>query len=425
MEKIILNWILPNWQRKLMALLCGIVIWVFVSQSMTITRTINGVPIEIINLAENRTIVGLEVNHQLNKRLTLTFTGNSHALATLEAGDFKIQLDAADAPEEWHVQITAKNLVSLNPAISLDKGIFQITHPDLTLSVRPLITGRIPVRVGELKGHPPQRYQLLGAWPQHFYHTVSGPSDEVLHLKEEGIDLIFNINEISLADLNHITVDIDQFFEDEISFPVPNNWKQITIPCLDSHPIPINDPTIKNLHIEFLRKTFIPLSEKLPIRLFFPPKYRSEVNPSVLSLKKSDLIQEENGIPYLNSDLLVYEVSRLFLEIVKEYMEIVITVKPKGDKSNLRWSIDFIDPQLLEDRYVAFLRKRYHQDETGFGIPSMDKDQIWRERFRAYMQKITFYKAPRRKLVLDNRIEGNEIIIKQSTTSEGIDVPEE
>ena len=76
MDSIITRIFFHNWQRKLVAALAAIVIWMFVNNSINDTVTISNVPVRIINLPPDKTIPGLLPNGVLGRRLTLTLTGS-------------------------------------------------------------------------------------------------------------------------------------------------------------------------------------------------------------------------------------------------------------------------------------------------------------------------------------------------------------
>src|ERR1700761_2105489 len=148
MESMISRFFLHNWQRKLVGLLTAIIIWLFVNHSINGTKTIANVPIRIINLPSDKTISGLLPNGMLTRRIALTVTGTMNVVEELEAGDLEVLIDASLADsDEWVVQITKKNLVSLNPSIDLRHHITQLEHTDLVIKLSRLITAKIPITI--------------------------------------------------------------------------------------------------------------------------------------------------------------------------------------------------------------------------------------------------------------------------------------
>ena len=89
MESVIRRMFLHNWQRKLVAVLTAIVIWLFVNHSINETKTIFNVPIRIINLPPDKTIPGLLPNGMLSRRITLTLTGAKDVIEEMEPGDLE------------------------------------------------------------------------------------------------------------------------------------------------------------------------------------------------------------------------------------------------------------------------------------------------------------------------------------------------
>ncbi len=171
--RLILNFFLENWQRKLIALISATVIWLLVNHSITSTRVIPNVPIRIVNLPSDKTVQGLLPNGLLSKRVTLTVSGSKDVVDQLEPGDLEIIIDASNKGDEWIVQVSKKNLVGLNPDIDLLRNITQVTHNEFIIKLSRLITDKIPVMILPPIGEPPQGYQFLDIWPQRLTHTVS------------------------------------------------------------------------------------------------------------------------------------------------------------------------------------------------------------------------------------------------------------
>ena len=58
MENLIKS-ITHQWQRKLVALFAAMLLWFFVNHTIITTKTIPSVPVRIINLPNDHTVVGL------------------------------------------------------------------------------------------------------------------------------------------------------------------------------------------------------------------------------------------------------------------------------------------------------------------------------------------------------------------------------
>ena len=144
MESLIHTLFIHQWQRKLMALATAFIIWFFVNYTITSSKTIPSVPIRVINLPTDKTIYGLLPNGFLSKRTALTLSGTSDVIDQLEPGDVEILLDVSNLPSDGIVQITKKNLISLNPNINLSKYVTSVSHPDLVIKMSPTFNRKNP-----------------------------------------------------------------------------------------------------------------------------------------------------------------------------------------------------------------------------------------------------------------------------------------
>lgn len=413
MEQIIKNWLLPNWQRKFLALIAALIIWSFVSHSITSTKTLTGVPIRIVNLPTDKTVEGLLPNGLLQKRLTLVLTGSKQVVDNIESNDLEIILDAANVPDEWIVQVTKKNIVSLNPSIDLLHNLTNVSHQEFVLNLRRLITAKVPITFTYPIGNLPKNYQFLGIWPHKLNHTITGPEEQVLQLKAKGIELTFDLNEISQAELDAIHGLQQGIYADEISFKMPDKWKRINIAFLNDTSQEINDIEAQNLRLDFLRKEFIPLQSSLSVKVFYPVKTIETLNPSTLSLQYNNIIKLKNALPMLATPLFAYEVSRLFVEITRDNMEIELIAIPLHGSQNIPWSLEFIDPHYLEDRYVASLMSHHNLNSNPQGSAAKLRELQWRSRFRDYMQKMVLYKSPSHRLHLSCKMNAGEIVVTE------------
>lgn len=289
------NFFFHQWQRKLVALLTAIIIWVFVNHSITSSKTIPFVPIRVINLPIDKTVQGLLPNGFLTKRATLTLTGARHVIDQLEPGDVEIILDVSNLPNDAIVQVTKKNLVSLNPNINLPSNVTSITHPEFVIKMRPILTEKIPVIVDAPSGEAPKGFDFLDIWPIHLIQTVSGLEEDVLNLKNRGLELAFNLNEITKEQLE--LLQSNSLYDDEISFPIPEPWKKINIPFSAHGPENLNDPEAKHLQITFLKQQLLPIKHNIPLYIFYSLKNSDTINPETYGLSTSPFIQMKNDLP--------------------------------------------------------------------------------------------------------------------------------
>ncbi len=176
MDSIITKLFIDNWPRKLLSILAALIIWLVVNQSITDTKIIRNVPIRIVNLPLDKTITGLLPNGILNKRITLTLSGTKDVIDELEPGDLEVLIDASSIDHaEWIVQITKKNLISLNPSIDLHNHITQVSNNEFVIKISRLITAKVPITINKPVGEPPQGYEYLDIWPQRLQQTITGP----------------------------------------------------------------------------------------------------------------------------------------------------------------------------------------------------------------------------------------------------------
>ncbi len=406
MESLINKLFFHQWQRKLVALLTATVIWFFVNHSIISSKTIPSVPIRVINLPTDKTIQGLLPNGFLGKRTTLTLSGTKDVIDQLEPGDVEIILDVSNLPSDSIVQITKKNLVSLNPNINLPAHIISISHPEFVIKMSPILTEQIPIVIHSPKGEAPKGYEFLDIWPIYLTQTVSGPQEQVLNLKNQGLELTFNLNDITKEQLD--VLQFNGLYDDEVNFHIPDQWKKVNILFSSRGPELINDPEAKNLQMTFLRQQLIPIKNELPVHVFYPLKNNATINPNTYGLAPSPFIQFKHHIPVLTVPLFASNVSKLFLEIVKDNIEIDIIAAPPNEREYLEWDTDFIDETHLEDTYVAFLISNSKISDTPYN-KNRDREKYFRQRFRIYLQRFTLYLSPQYKLVLQSRLEDGKI----------------
>ena len=399
-----------NWQRKCVALLAAIVIWFFVNHSITSTKTIPHVPIRIVNVPAGKTVQGLLPNGLLAKRATLTLSGTKDIVEQLEPGDLEVHIDASKNPDEWIIQIHKKNLVSLNPEIDLGHHITQIAHNEFVIKMHRLTTVKVPITIARPVGDPPKGYQFLDIWPQELIHEISGPEEQVQALRNKGIELTFNLSDVSKADLDALQTTQPNSHGDEVSFNVPNKWKQIAIPFLGNALEEINDSEAQKLHINFLRQELIPIQGDIPIRVYYPPKHIGIMNPDTHVLDVNDLIKKRNGVFFLSLPLYTLDVSQVFLDTVRDHLEISITVAPDGRQESLHYGVEFVNPHELENQYVASMMNSHIPNRGGqTAIDSQDREEHLRARFREYMQKFVLFTNTHQPLKLTSHLEGNLI----------------
>ena len=269
----------------------------------------------------------------------------------------------------------------------------------------PILTDSIPITIHPPEGDAPEGYEFLDIWPIHLSQTISGAKDQVLALKNQGLDLTFNLNEIKKKQLDLLQE--NKQYNDEVSFYVPDSWKKIQIPFLTRGIEVINDPEAKNLQINFLRKEFIPIQQDVSLQIFYPLKYSESINPSTYTLLASEVVQFKNHLPILSIPLFANNVSELFVTIVKDNLEIEIIAVPPTERERLEWGVNFIDHMHLEDTYVAFMLRN---NKIGDAIQSKirEKEKHYRQRFRLYEQS-SLHLSPQYKLEIESWLENGKV----------------
>jgi hypothetical protein len=409
MKSFLMRIFFEHWPRKLVSVVLAFIIWMFVNHSMTATKTVDNVPVRVTNLAPYKTIEGMQVNGLLNKRVTLTLNGNKNALDDLSGKDLEVIIDASGKTDEWIATIDKKNLVSLNPDLDPGKMISRVNPIEMIIRQSKLMTEKIPVLVTQPIGEAPKGYQFLDVWPYHLSVTVNGPEESVKRLKARGLKLTFNLNDISRAELDALSSTKKAGQTDEVSFSVPSSWKKIFLQQLSDTPVEIDDPQAKALRMDFSRQDLIPIGTPVPVFVFFPPKYSNTLNPETYSLATNEFILKKNGIKMITAPLYAQGVSRLFLETVKDMIQLVIIAAPKSECSQLLWMTQFMYPHELEDRYVAKVMSE-SSDEAAGVQPHLREDYL-RNRFRSYMNRFRLYTQNGKKLGLKIELQANAISV--------------
>ncbi|SCA63308.1 Uncharacterized protein SCG7086_AO_00100 [Chlamydiales bacterium SCGC AG-110-P3] len=409
MEGLISRALLHNWQQKIVALLVACTIWLLVNNSITTVRVFPNVPLRVVNLSPEKTVDGLLHSGLLSQQITLTLTGEKEVLNRIDSSELEVVLDASGKPDSWIPTISRHHIQSLNPEIDLLNSVSRVQYKDFVIRLSRLVTERIPIAILPPNGDPPQGYQFLDVWPRMLYHTISGPEERVEELKQQGLTLTFDLNLITAAELDKLTASQDDLQVDEISFFVPGRWQQVSIPFLNDEMQEINDPEAQNLRIDFLRNEFLTVDWEIPIHLFFSPRHSSSLNPSTLRLATTEAVRNRNGIMTLAIPLYARDISRLFLDTVREHLEVVVIIDPEAPKDEYTWSVQFLDTNSLEDSYVTSLLPSHsnhveHQQST--------REAHLRQRFRDYMQQFRLFTKERHRLQLVARRDGSLVNVQ-------------
>lgn len=412
METILNRLFLHNWQQKVVALITALIVWLFVNHSIIDSKTIPNIPIRVVNLPADKTILGLMPNGVLSKRITLILSGKKDVIDEIEPGDLEVLLDASTAPQdEWIVSISKKNLVSLNPNIDLANNITGVDHTEFVIKLSRLVTAKVPVQILPPIGEPPAGYEYLDFWPQKLTQTLSGPEEEIQALKARGLELTFDLSEITPEELDKIQSASNNFHDDEIRFLVPSKWKQVLVPFHNNALEEINDPEAQMLRIYFLRKQILPVEREIPLSIYFPAATSDTINPDTVKIVPGKYVHIRNSIPLFTVPLYVKDVSKLFLSIVRDNLQISIIAAPQREREILEWSLEVINPSELEDTYVAFLITNLSTGKGTQAAVPKKREMLIRKRFREYLQRLTLYTSPEQKLHIESAIEDNKLQI--------------
>lgn len=393
METFLKRLFVENFPRKLFSVVAAIVIWLIVSSSISSTRVFTRVPVRVVNLPPNKTIHGLMPDGFLDKRITVTLTGAKAVIDKMGPQDFDVVLDASNKGDEWVAQITKNNLVSLKSDIQLAPAVTAVAHSELVIHLSRLVSERVPVYILPPKGEAPEGYQFLDVWPRQLQHLVSGPEEDIDQLKETGLELTFDLSLITKEDLD--TIRGDNLGEDEISYFVPEEWKKVRIPFLNNTLQPLNSLDSHKLRIDFLYNNLLPLNNPIPVSIFYPSVSIANVNPQTLFLKPGGILKESMGQMLLQMPLYVNDVSRLFLDIVKDHVEIIVIPVVTENTIAFRWDVQFIDCYQLEEAFVTLaLSNEYDTDirtSEAFRQHLSQRESFFRARFREYVRAFTLY----------------------------------
>lgn len=411
MRTLLKNLFINNWPRKCLSVILAIIIWFVVNKSLTTNKTISNVPVKIENIPPGKTVEGIQSNGFLNRRVNLTLSGNKGVLDDLNANDLQIVFDASGQEGEWIATISRKNLRANNSDINISQGISRVSQQNFIIKLTKLVSEKIPIIITQPIGESPSGYQFVDIWPYQLNITVSGPKDIVKKLKSRGLNLTFNLNDITKTKLDELRSNSTKSHSDVVSFYVPNAWKQIPIPSLSPTPIEINDPAARFLRIDFLRYEMLKLSSPIPVSLYFPPNAVGIISPSKVNLVPNNVVENRSGIKMITETLYAKGVSALFLDVIKDMLEIAVIVNPNDD-GKLEWSTQFINAKALEDRYLRFIKSDATDDEFRDLQPYL-RDNYLRNRFRNYMNRFQLYKSENEAFEIVPRLQGNSITVTE------------
>ena len=403
-----------NWTRKLISLALAVVIWFVVDNTLTQVKTFTGINVRIINIPKGRTIEGMDSEGIMNKKISLTLTGNKTTLDHLNSNDLQVVIDAAQKTKnEWVATIDKENIVSLNPEINIQKEISKVSVKNYIVKTAPLATAKIPIFITQPIGEAPKGYRFLDIWPYQLYLTVSGPEDSIEKLKARGVKLTFNLNDISKAQLDNLQGSSNGKMNDVVTFPVPAEWKKIYLPSLSDKHLVIDDPDAKYLRIDFVRAETLAVTNGIPLSIFSPSNAIDTINLSQLKFSGEGIVKRKNGLTTLSMPFFAKGVNDIFIQVVKEMLEIVVIYPPQPD-GKMDWSVQFINSKELEDRYVSLILSDASDEEIRQMQPEL-RQKYLRNRFRNYMNRFQLFTQDDKLLELVFELKGNQINVSAKT----------
>lgn len=225
--------------------------------------------------------------------------------------------------------------------------------------------------------------------------------------------MTFDLGKIKKESLDQFYAEQKSTGRDEIFFPIPPEWKKVQVNFRNNALEDLNDPDADHLRIEFLRNEFLPIERNIQIRVFYPLDFLSLINPGLYPLTPGGKVSADKGVFVFNFPLFMRHISRHFLDVIRGNLEIVLVVQGKVENTVLDWTTDVINVHELEDTYVTYMIT--NESMFGFGEAhgySKKREDILRQRFRTYLERVSLWVTPREKLSIEAVIEKNKIIVK-------------
>ena len=236
---------------------------------------------------------------------------------------------------------------------------------------------------------------------------MSGPKSRVEQLKRQGLQLKLDLSRITEEELESLEK-TNGSEEEEIRYFVPEDQKRIRISFQGRPEVEINDPMAAYLHLDFLKQELLPLGAKVPVKIYYPLSTSTQFNPDRFKLAEGGPIAVENGIAVLTTPLYVQNVSRLFVETVRDRLEIAFLASQE-----LPWSVEFIDLNELEDQFVQASMAAAPADDKE--VPQANlRNEYLRSRFRNFLRQFKLLQENQAPLQIDARISGDQIEVRNS-----------
>jgi hypothetical protein len=408
---------LEHWQRKIIALITAVLVWIVVDRSITVSKTFSNVAVRVINLPKEYTIKGMQPNGFLSQHITLVLTGQRSILQPLSAQEIEVVLNAEGKTTDWAPKISRYDLTTTNPDINLSRDVSKVEHGPFKLDVMRMQTAKISILIAKPDGTPPAGYQYTGVFPKKLWATVQATEKELSTLKERGLHIEFDLNKISKKELDEIEAHHVQKKE-IILYTIPNSWKKVRLPFAPYSQVEIDDERAQNLKITFLRTHLIPLEKHLPLSIYFGNLDTTKYNPQTIQLKGNEYVVEKNGVYFLKESLFAKNVSKRFLDVIKNNLQVVINIEEDEEGSPiLKWNFNVVNPKHLEQMFYKKILLEEFDHEKNI-LEDEGQKQLFRYQFYNFLRHFEIYTAPNCLLDLDLKLENNEVVIAPKNLNE-------
>jgi hypothetical protein len=401
---------LENWQRKLLAIILAMIVWIVVNHSLSTTKTISDIPIKVINIPDKKTIIGIQQNGYLKDKITINVVGNKNFLDHLTSNDLLVLIDADNMPNHFEENITKKNLISIDSKFNLERSIKKIKAVPFKVKLSEILTENIPIYLTDPIGQAPFGYEFADVFPFKLNISVSGPEETIKEIKANSLNLTFNLNDVTKEELDSLYQENKNIRKDVINYLVPTSWKKINIPSISSNSIQIDDPDAKYIRIDFIKKDLIPINAAIPVQLFFPAKNNDKFNPKTVQLEENEFVKKINNMFLITTPLFAKGVSELFLDIIKDKIIINVLVDPINNSNALKWNINYILATEAEKEYIAKALSEETDNDLRKIKPHL-REKYLRNRFRSFLNKFRLWASNEKKLLLKIKHQDGKILI--------------
>ena len=398
---------IDHWFRKLIATLLALVTWYTVDQSLSSTKTIKGISMRVVNIHDDYVVPGILSSGTLSSKISLAITGRREVIHELNASDIEVVIDASGKTGQWIETIDRKNISLLSQDNSIIRGISRVQNTPIAMNLKQASQDLIPVYVTPPKGSAPRGYEYLDIWPYHFNVKLKGPEEEIKRLKQQGIRLRFDLHKITRDQLEK---SVTKSTNDIVTFYVPQEWKTLEVPTICNEKITIDENNAKYMRIDFVRTRSIPLQFSIPLQLFISPSLK--INANQINIASSPIVGLQKNQKVLKKTLYAKGVSELFMKNIRDLIALSINLTPPLDKENIDWSVHFINPKILEERYISMMLSD-SEDASLEGISHKFRQEYLRNRFRSYMNRFKLYDENDNPIELNIKLENKDLHIHE------------